>query len=129
MNPANGDATEQIRALTGGEGAEASLEAAGVQATRKAAITSVRVFGRTVLVGEGGEVTLEPSPDIIHRHLTLYGSWTVSIPGMAETARFVVERNVPLQSMVTARVAIDDAPAAYERFDKQDTGKMVIVWD
>ncbi len=129
VNPANGDVTEQIRALTNGEGADASLEAAGAQATRKAAATSVRVFGRTALVGERGEVTWEATPDIIHRHLTIYGSWTVSIPGMAETARFVVDKKVPLQSMVTGRVAIDDAPAAYERFDRQDTGKMVIAWD
>ncbi len=86
------------------------------------------MFGRTALVGERNEVTWEATPDIIHRHLTIYGSWTVSIPGMAECARFVVDKKVPLQSMVTGRVAIDDAPAAYERFDKQDTGKMIIAW-
>jgi len=129
VNPNDGDVTEQIRTLTHGEGADAALEAAGAQATRKASCTAVKVFGRTSWVGEQGEVVLQPTPDIIHRHLTLYGSWTVSIFGMEETAQFVIDRKVPLQSMVTERLNIENVPEAYQRFDKQDTGKMVISWD
>ena len=129
VNPKYGDVTEQIKALTHGEGADASLEAAGAQATRKASCTSVKVFGRTAWVGEQGEVVLQPTPDIIHRHLTIHGSWTVSMFGLEETAQFVVDRKIPLQNMVTERVDIENAVDAYQRFDKQDTGKMVISWD
>ena len=49
--------------------------------------------------------------------------------GLEETAQFVVDRKIPLQSMVTECVDIENAVDAYQRFDKQDTGKMVISWD
>lgn len=129
VNAGEVDAVEAIRDLTGGEGADATLEAAGVTATRKQAATAAKVFGRAALVGERGQVTYDVTPDIIHRHLTLYGSWTVSIPGMEEAARFTVDRQIPLESLVTERVPVENAVDAYQRFDKQDTGKMVIVWD
>lgn len=129
INPNDGDSVEQIRSLTGGEGADATLEAVGLLLTRKQAATSARVFGRSALVGERGQAVYDATPDIIHRHLTIYGSWTVSMPGMEEAARFVVDRHVPLHELVSDRVGIDDAVDAYRRFDRQDTGKMVIAWN
>ncbi|MBM3958510.1 MAG: zinc-binding dehydrogenase [SAR202 cluster bacterium] len=129
VNPGEGDSVGQIMALTHGEGADATLEAVGLPLTRKQAATSARVFGRSVLVGERGQAIYDATPDIIHRHLTIYGSWTVSMPGMEEAARFVVDRQIPLHELISDRVAIGDAVDAYRRFDRQDTGKMVIVWD
>ncbi|MBI4306085.1 MAG: zinc-binding dehydrogenase [Chloroflexi bacterium] len=128
VNPNDGDSVEQIKSLTRGEGADATIEAVGIPLTRKQAATSARIFGRCALVGERGQAVYEATPDIIHRHLTIYGSWTVSTFGMEEVARFVVDRGVPLQDLITERVQIKDGVEAYRRFDKQDTGKMVIVW-
>ncbi|MCH7478756.1 MAG: zinc-binding dehydrogenase, partial [SAR324 cluster bacterium] len=67
VDNSDGTAVEQIRALTHGEGADATLEAAGLPATRVAAVEAARIFGRACLVGEGGEVTYEPTPHIIQR--------------------------------------------------------------
>lgn len=129
VNPNDGDSVEQIRALTGGEGADATLEAVGLTETRRQAATSAKVFGRTVLVGERGQAVYDATPDIIHRHLTIYGSWTVSMFGLEETAQFIVDRQIPLTDLISDRIAITDAADAYRRFDRQDTGKMVIVWE
>lgn len=129
INARESDAVEEIRSLTGGEGADATLEAVGATQTRRQAAISAKVFGKTVLVGEGGQAIYDASPDIIHRHLTIYGSWTVSTSGMDETAKFVVDRRVPLERLITDRVAITETADAYRRFDKQESGKMVITWD
>jgi threonine dehydrogenase-like Zn-dependent dehydrogenase len=129
VNASNNDAPDQIRELTHGDGADASLEAAGLAATRVAAVESTRIFGRTCLVGEGGEVTYQPTPHIIHRHLTLLGSWTFSTFGLAEAARFTAERNVPLGSVITSRSSIEDAPEAYKEFSSGAPGKFVINWN
>jgi len=129
VDASNNDAPEQIRELTHGRGADASLEAAGLAVTRVAAVESTRVFGRTCLVGEGGEVTYQPTPHIIHRHLMLMGSWTFSTFGLAEAARFTAERNVPLGSVITSRSTIEEAPRAYEEFSSGAPGKFVINWD
>ena len=73
VDNSHSSAVEQIKELTGGEGAETSLEAVGRPETRVAAVESTRLFGRSCLVGEGGTVTFEATPHIIHRHLTLVG--------------------------------------------------------
>jgi threonine dehydrogenase-like Zn-dependent dehydrogenase len=128
IDNSGGDAVEQIQALTHGEGADATLEAAGLPATRVAAAEAARVFGRACLVGEGGEVIYQPTPHIIHRHLTLIGSWTFSTFGLAEAAQFVADRNVPLRSLITQSCSVEGAPAAYQSFAGGMPGKFVITW-
>ena len=86
--------------------------------TRIAAVESTKVFGKTCLVGEGGEVTYQPTPHIIHKHLTILGSWTFSTFGLEEAAKFTSERNIPLDSVITSRSNIEEAPKAYKEFSK-----------
>ncbi len=65
-----------IRELTRGAGADLALECSGHPDARVASVRGVRTWGRVCYVGEGGEVTLEVSKDIIRRQATLIGSWT-----------------------------------------------------
>jgi len=58
--------------------------------------------------------------------LTLHGSWTFSTAGQAECARFVVNRKLSLERLLTHRFQLDEA-AAYKLFDRQTTGKGVFV--
>ena len=129
VDASDNNAAEQIKDLTHGDGADATLEAAGLAATRVAALESTKVFGRSCMVGEGGEVTFQPSPQIIHRHLTLLGSWTFSTFGLAEAARYTAERNVPLSSIITSRSTIEEGADAYQAFSAGAPGKFVINWD
>jgi threonine dehydrogenase-like Zn-dependent dehydrogenase len=92
---------------------------------RAQTVRSARVFGRACFVGEGGTVTLEPSPDIIHRHLTLYGSWTFSTVGLSECAQFAVDRQIPIERLITHRYRLDQADEAFRTFDAGATGKCV----
>lgn len=124
-----GDPVTAIRALTGGEGADATLDCTGNATARAQTIRSARVFGRACFVGEGGTVTLEPSPDIIHRHLTLYGSWTFPSVGLDECARWIVDRHIPLERLITHRFRLDDAPDAFRTFEGGATGKCVFVME
>ena len=129
VDNSDGSAVEQIVDLTHGEGADATLEAIGLHATRLAAVQSTRIFGRCCFVGEGGDFHVEPSPDIIHRHLTLVGSWTFSTHGLEEAAMFTARRGVPLGSLITGRCDIEEVPSAYQRFEAGAPGKFVINWD
>ncbi|MYF78842.1 MAG: zinc-binding dehydrogenase, partial [Chloroflexi bacterium] len=107
VDNSDGTAVEQILDLTYSEGADASLEAIGIHQTRLDAVQSTKIFGRCCFVGEGGDFHVEPSPDIIHRHLTLVGSWTFSTFGLEEAARYTARRNVPLESLITGRCVIE----------------------
>jgi threonine dehydrogenase-like Zn-dependent dehydrogenase len=126
VNPNEADPILVIQDLTHGEGADATLDCSGSATARAQCVRSARVFGRACFVGEGGTVTLEPSPDIIHRHLTLYGSWTFSTVGLAECAQFVVDRRVALDRLITHRFPLDRAADAFRLFDAGATGKCVL---
>ena len=52
VNPKNGDVVEQIKELTNGFGADATLEAAGLSETRLKAVESTKIFGNLALLGK-----------------------------------------------------------------------------
>jgi len=79
-------------------------------------------------VGEGGEVTLDVSRDMLRKQLTLIGSWTFSAMGQAECARFVADNKIALEPIFTHRWKLDQVTDAYRVFDTQSTGKGVIVF-
>lgn len=121
------DVVEAIRELTHGEGADATLDCTGQPQARVNAVRGARTWGRVCFVGEGNTTTFDISPDIIHKQLTIYGSWTFSSVGQAECAQFIVDRRLPLGKLLTHRFALDEAESAYRLFDTQTTGKGVFV--
>jgi threonine dehydrogenase-like Zn-dependent dehydrogenase len=128
VDPGAIDPVGTIRGLTHGEGADATLDCTGNPTARANAVKSARAWGRACFVGEGNDVRLEPSPDIIHQQLTIYGSWTFSTVGQAECAQFVVDRQVPLEKLLTHRFSLHEAAEAYQLFDTQTTGKGIFVF-
>lgn len=118
-----------IRELTHGEGADAALDATGLPAVRNNTVDSARLWGKVCFVGEGGATSFDVSDQIIHKQLTIYGSWTFSTTGLAEVADFVVERRVPLKDLITHTFPLERAAAAYKLFDSGKTGKVVLAWE
>jgi threonine dehydrogenase-like Zn-dependent dehydrogenase len=128
INSSETDPIAAIHELTHGEGAEATMDCTGVSEARVAAVRSAATWGRVALVGEGGATTFDISKDLLRRQLTIHASWTFSAAGQAECARFIVDKNVPLNRLLTHRFTLDEAEAAYELFDTQTTGKGVFVF-
>jgi D-arabinose 1-dehydrogenase-like Zn-dependent alcohol dehydrogenase len=117
---------EAIRDLTHGEGAHKTLDTSGAGEARAAAVRATRTWGTACYVGERGQVTLDVSPDLLRRQITLIGSWTFSRQGQAECAEFVVDHNVAVDKLFTHRWRLDQAEEAYRLFDTQTSGKGVI---
>ena len=122
------DPVQAIRDLTHGEGADAAIDCSAHPDARRATVRSVRTWGQACFVGEGGTATLEVSPDMLRRQVTLHASWTFSSVGQAECARFVADRKIPLGRLLTHRFSLDQAESAYKLFDTQTTGKGVFVF-
>src|ERR671937_2703477 len=72
------DAEKQLKELTRGEGVDLALDCTGIAAARLAAVRSAKTWGTVCFVGEGGDVTLDVSRDMLRKQLTLIGSWTFS---------------------------------------------------
>ena len=127
VNAGETDPVEAILEWTRGKGVSRALDTTGVQAGRAGAVRASAPWGTVCLVGEGGTVTIDVSPDIIRKQLTILGSWTFSTVGMAECAAFVAERGLPVDELFTDRWSLDQAEEAYRKFDTQSTGKAVFL--
>lgn len=128
INPTEtNDVLAAIKDVTHGLGAHASLDASSSPMARRQAVKCVRTWGKACYVGEGGEVTLDVSPDMLRRQVTLIGSWTFSTVGQAECARFVADRKVKVDALFTHKWKLEQAQEAYTLFDKQTTGKGVFL--
>jgi len=121
------DTVAAIRDLTHGEGAHMTLDASSAPEARAAAVRSVRAWGTACFVGERGQVTLDVSPDLLRRQVTLVGSWTFSKQGQAECAEFVADLKVDVEKLFTHHWKLEQAEEAYKLFDTQTTGKAVIL--
>ena len=119
---------QQKKDLTRGEGVDLAMDTTGASAARIAAIRSAKTWGTVCFVGEGGDVTINVSPDILRKQLTIIGSWTFSAMGQAECARFVVDNRIALEKIFSHRWQLDQAGEAYRVFDTQSTGKGVITF-
>ncbi len=122
------DPVAALHELTHGEGVNLALDCSANSDARLAAVRSTRTWGTVCFVGEGGSVTLDVSKDLLRRQITLIGSWTFSVNGQDECAKFIAERRIPLSKLITQRYALDQANDAYRLFDTQTTGKGVFVF-
>jgi threonine dehydrogenase-like Zn-dependent dehydrogenase len=121
------DPVQTVRDLTGGDGADATMDCTGEPAARVNALQSARIWGRVAFIGEGNPTRFNVSRDILRRQLTVHGSWTFGKQQMAECAAFVVERELPLKRLLTHRYALENAAEAYRLFDTKSTGKGMLL--
>ena len=127
INPkATPEVVPAIKDLTHGRGAHLCLEASSSPQARQQAVRAVRTWGKVCYVGEGDSVTLDVSPDLLRRQVTLIGSWTFSTVGQADCARFIADRGIDVDRLFTHHWRLEQAEEAYKLFDAQTAGKGVI---
>ena len=117
---------QAIKDLTHGLGAHLSLNASSSPAARAQAVRRVRTWGKACFVGAGDTVTRDVSNDLLRRQVTLIRSWTSTV-GQADCARYIADRGIDVDRLFTHRWKLDQAEEAYQLFDKQTSGKGVIL--
>jgi threonine dehydrogenase-like Zn-dependent dehydrogenase len=120
------DNVNEVRKLTGGNGVERAVDCSGQADARAVAIRATRKWGKMVMVGEGGTVTINPSPDIIHDQKTIFGSWVTSIWLMEELVERLVRWNLHPEDIVTHRFSLDQVSDAYELMASGRCGKVAV---
>jgi threonine dehydrogenase-like Zn-dependent dehydrogenase len=127
IDPGKDDPLQALRELTDGIGVDCALDTSGASSARIAAVRATKIWGVCCFVGEGGDVTINVSPDMIRRQMTIIASWTFSSIGQAECARFIVSRNIDVDRIFTNRWSLDQAADAYRLFDQSVGGKGVFL--
>ena len=120
------DSVNEVRELTGGNGVERAVDCSGHADARAVAIRATRKWGKMVMVGEGGTVAFNPSPDIIHDQKTIFGSWVTSTWLMEELVERLVRWNLHPEDIVTHRFSLDQASDAYELMASGRCGKVAV---
>lgn len=123
------DLPEAVGSTTNGRGCEVTIDCSGHPDARLAALRHTRGWGRCALVGEGGTMTMDVSPLLIHRQVSVHGSWVSSVQHMAELLELLVRWGEHPERVVTHRYPLNEAGAAYEVADAGQAGKVCIVWE
>ncbi|MBR0946296.1 zinc-dependent alcohol dehydrogenase family protein [Bradyrhizobium liaoningense] len=127
VNSADGKAVEKVRALTGGEGVDAAVEAVGVPATFKLCTDIVAPGGVVANAGVHGvkvDLHLERlwSQNI---SITTRLVDTVSTPMLLKT---VVSHRIEPKLLITHRFKLDEIMDAYDMFSRAaETGALKVI--
>jgi threonine dehydrogenase-like Zn-dependent dehydrogenase len=105
-----------------------AVDCSGNGAGQLTALRNTRRWGRVALVGEGGRLTVDVSEVLIHRQLTVHGSWVSSTWRMSELLDRLVRWNLHPGTLVTDTFNLEQAALAYNVADAASSGKVGLVW-
>ena len=110
---ARGDVAAAAKAVTEGRGADVVLLAVGGNALIKVAMDSVRPGGRVVLFAQTqhGEAVVDPAAICVDEK-TLVGSYSASVDLQEESVRFVMNREMDLERLVSHRFPLSHSRQA-----------------
>lgn len=123
---------EAVRALTGGRGADVTIEATGVAAAVPEGMRLTRDAGRYVVVGQytnAGEVSFNPHLDLNQKHLDVRGCWGSDASHVYRAVQVLARYHTrfPWADFVSARYDLGNAQQALEDVAAQRVVKALIV--
>src|SRR6202521_251678 len=125
---------ERIRGLTEGRGADAVILAVGGNSLIRTAMDAARPGGRILLFAQTqhGEAAIDPAAICVDEK-TLVGSYSASVDLQEESVRFVMNREMDLERLVSHRFPLPESQQALELAAHPQPSSMKILiqpgWD
>ncbi len=137
INNEKEDVYERIMELTGGHGADKSLETSGSNVLRKMTVKAAAIYGQVCLVGNSEDVmnnNIEllahfDQRFIIRKELTIMGSYVMPLGMYEELKRFLLQNKIHLDSIVTHHFTLDQAEEAFALAESGQCGKVIFTFD
>lgn len=126
LNPKQCDVVAEVRRLTGGRGADVSLEVVGATPTVKMAIDCTRKGGSITLVGNLAPQVELPLQSVVTRELTLYGS-CASNGEYPECIEYLRRGDIRVDALITAKATLEEGPGWFARLYAGEPGAMKVV--
>jgi L-iditol 2-dehydrogenase len=106
---------ERVRELSEGRGADAVILAVGGNSLIRTAMDSARPGGRVLLFAQTqhGEAVIDPAAICVDEK-TLVGSYSASVDLQQESVRFVMNREIDLERLVSHRFPLSESAQALE---------------
>jgi (R,R)-butanediol dehydrogenase/meso-butanediol dehydrogenase/diacetyl reductase len=125
LDPADGDVISAIRDLTGGRGAHASVDAAGVPAAFNAMLHGTRVDGTAVVVAIHHSPVVIPAFDLLMPEVNLTGV-AMSVLAFPSVIEAMAEGVYPLGGWVETIPFDDLMQRGFERLRRQEGLKILV---
>ena len=113
INASQANVVERVRELTEGRGADAVILAVGGNSLIRTAMDAARPGGRVLLFAQTqhGEAVIDPAAVCVDEK-TLVGSYSASVDLQEESVRFVMNREMDLERLVSHRFPLAQSPQA-----------------
>jgi L-iditol 2-dehydrogenase len=128
IDASRGNVVERVRELTDGRGADAVILAVGGNALIRTAMDAARPGGRVLLFAQTqhGEAVIDPAAICVDEK-TLVGSYSASVDLQEESARFVMNRELDLERLVSHRFPLASSPEALQLASHPQPSSMKIL--
>jgi len=128
INASQSDAGVIVRELTEGRGADAVILAVGGSGLIRPAMDATRPGGRILLFAQTarGEVTIDPAAVCVDEK-TLLGSYSASVELQEESVRFVMNREMDLERLISHRFPLERSVEALQLAAHPQPDSMKIV--
>jgi L-iditol 2-dehydrogenase len=128
VDASKADAGQTVREMTEGRGADAVILAVAGSALIRPAIDAARPGGRVLLFAQTvrGEVTIDPASVCVDEK-TLLGSYSASVDLQEESVRFVMNREMDLERLISHRFPLQNSVEALNLAAHPQPDSMKIV--
>jgi L-iditol 2-dehydrogenase len=115
IDASRADIVTRVRELTEGRGADAVILAVGGSSLIHTAMDAARPGGRILLFAQTqhGETVIDPAAICVDEK-TLLGSYSASVDLQQEAVRFVMNREMDLERLVSHRFPLSESPQALD---------------
>ncbi len=122
------DVVRSVREQTEGRGADAVILAVGSNSLIRPAMDAARPGGRVLLFAQTqrGEVVIDPAAVCVDEK-SLVGSYSASVDLQEESVRFVMNREMDLERLISHRFPLQDGARALELAAHPQPSSMKIV--
>ena len=128
INPRKENPIEKIKEMTGGMGVDMAVEFVGLKETIEQAVRSVRVGGRTVVVGLGPETIFLPPPTtFVRTELSLLGSYSSTTLEIQNVVDLVAGGKLDLSDSITERFPLEEVNKGLDHLHKKTGNPIRIV--
>ena len=128
IDASRSDVVKAVRELTGGRGADAAILAVGGNGLIRTAMDAVRPGGRVLLFAQTarGEATIDPAAVCVDEK-TLLGSYSASVELQKDSVRFVMNREMDLEQLISHRFPLSRSVEALSLAAHPQPDSMKIV--
>jgi alcohol dehydrogenase/L-iditol 2-dehydrogenase len=126
VNASRPEALQQIMDLTGGEGADLVVDAAGNSAALRMALDAVARMGRIVKIGWGPEppgFSLDP---LLRKSVTLAGTFGHNRPDWEAVLNLMAQRRIQPGPLISGALPLSRWREAFERAQRSEAMKMLL---